>query len=69
MVLGLMAAEAIDEPIGGSDTSGRWLELSGELLSIGRREASRSGVIEAGGDRRSRSVESNTLGGVARALR
>ena len=65
MVLGLMAAEAIGDPIGGSDTSGGWLELSGELLSTGRREASHLGLIEAGGDRRSRSVESNTLGGVA----
>ena len=37
MVLGLMAAEAIGDPIGGSDTSGGWLELSGELLSMGRR--------------------------------
>ncbi len=43
MVLGLMAAEAIGESIGGSDTSGGWLELFGELLSTGRRAAAHSG--------------------------
>jgi hypothetical protein len=69
VVLGLMAAEAIGDPIGGSDTSGGWLELSGELLSTGRHVATRSGLIEAGGDRRSRSVESNTPGGLARVFR
>ncbi len=69
MVLGLMAAEAIGDPIDGSDTSGGWLELSSELLSIGRRVATRSGLIEAGGDWRSRLVESNTLGVVAWAFR
>jgi hypothetical protein len=63
-----MAAEAIGDPIGGSDTSGGWLELSGELLSTERHEAARSRLIEARGDRRSRSVESNTLGGVAWAF-
>jgi hypothetical protein len=69
VVLGLMAVETIGDLIGGSDTSGGWLELSGELLSTGRRVATRSGLIEAGGDRRSRSVESNILGGVAWAFR
>lgn len=64
-----MAAEAIGDPIGGSDTSGGWLKLSGELLSTGRCKASCSGLIEARRDRRSRLVESNTPGEVARAFR
>ena len=68
MVLGLMAVEAIGKLIGGSDTSGRWPGLSGELLD--RETCGRTlGLIEAGDDRSSRSVDSNTLGGVARAFR
>ena len=43
MVLGLMVAEAIGDPIGGLDSSGGWLELSTELLST------RSGWLDARG--------------------
>ncbi len=43
MMLGLMVMEAIGDPIGGSDTLDGWPRLSGELLSIGRCGAPRSG--------------------------
>lgn len=42
VVLGLMVAEAIGDPIGGLNTSGGWLNLSGELPSTGRRVVTRS---------------------------